>query len=141
MTGAKTFFFLTLLTALMIAAGAAFDHFFHGGGQFVRAMFLPTSDPGLVETVVGAMSAAPPEIAVAALESALRYDRDMPAALAELKLPVIAINPETPPTDVASMTQHGVDVMVMSDVGHFPMLESPDRFNRLLRTAIEKIAR
>ena len=65
----------------------------------------------------------------------------MPSALAELTLPVIAINPETPPTDVTSMARHGVEVMVMSDVGHFPMLEAPDRFNRILRTAIEKIAR
>jgi pimeloyl-ACP methyl ester carboxylesterase len=65
----------------------------------------------------------------------------MPAALAELKLPVVAINPETPPTDIASLSKHGVEVLVMSDVGHFPMLEAPDRFNRLLRTAVEKIAR
>jgi pimeloyl-ACP methyl ester carboxylesterase len=87
------------------------------------------------------MASAPPEVALGALDAALRYDREMPAALAELKLPVIAINPETPETDVASLSKHGVEVMAMSDVGHFPMLEAPDRFNRLLRTAIEKIAR
>jgi pimeloyl-ACP methyl ester carboxylesterase len=109
--------------------------------HLVRGMFQPGADPGLVDLVVTDMASAPPAVGVGALEAALRYDRDMPAALAELKLPVIAINPETPPTDVASMSKHGVEVIVMSDVGHFPMLESPDRFNRLLRTAIEKIAR
>jgi pimeloyl-ACP methyl ester carboxylesterase len=30
--------------------------------------------------------------------------------------------------------------MSMADVGHFPMMESPERFNRILRTAIEKLA-
>jgi pimeloyl-ACP methyl ester carboxylesterase len=39
------------------------------------------------------------------------------------------------------MTAHGVEVMLMSDVGHFPMMESPERFNRILRTAIEKLTR
>jgi pimeloyl-ACP methyl ester carboxylesterase len=116
-------------------------HFAEATRQFVRGMFVPPSDPGLVDLVARDMSEAPPEIAIGALESALRYDREMPAALADLKLPVIAINPETPATDVASLSKHGVDVMVMSDVGHFPMLEAPDRFNRLLRTAIEKVVR
>jgi pimeloyl-ACP methyl ester carboxylesterase len=109
--------------------------------QFVRGMFLPAADPALVAMVVDDMSSAPAEVGIGALESALRYDREMPSALAELKLPVIAINPEAPATDVASMSKHGVEVIVMSDVGHFPMLEAPDRFNRLLRTAVEKIAR
>ena len=109
--------------------------------QFVRGMFLPGADPALVAMVVDDMSSAPAEVGIGALESALRYDREMPSAQAELKLPVIAINPEAPATDVASMSKHGVEVIVMSDVGHFPMLEAPDRFNRLLRTAVEKIAR
>lgn len=108
---------------------------------FVRGMFLPGTDAGLVDLVAGDMASAPPEVAIGALESALAYDREMPVALKELKLPVIAINPETPATDLASLSAHGVEVMLMSDVGHFPMMESPERFNRILRTAIEKIAR
>lgn len=108
---------------------------------FVRGMFLPGTDKGLVDLVAGDMASAPPEVAIGALESALAYDREMPVALKELKLPVIAINPETPATDLASLSAHGVEVMLMSDVGHFPMMESPERFNRSLRTAIEKLAR
>ena len=108
---------------------------------FVRGMFLPGTDPGLVDLVAGDMASAPPEVGVGALESALAYDREMPIALKELKLPVIAINPETPATDLASMSAHGVEVMLMSDVGHFPMMESPERFNRILRTAIGKLTR
>lgn len=108
---------------------------------FVRGMFLPGTDPGLVDLVAGDMASAPPEVAIGALESAFAYDREMPAALKQLKLPVIAINPETPPTNVAALAAHGVEVMLMSDVGHFPMMESPERFNRILRTAIEKLTR
>lgn len=117
------------------------DNFAATTRGLVRGMFLPGTDAGLVDLVAGDMASAPPEVAVGALESALAYDREMPVALKELKLPVIAINPETPATDLASMAAHGVEVMLMSDVGHFPMMESPERFNRILRTAIEKLAR
>jgi pimeloyl-ACP methyl ester carboxylesterase len=117
------------------------DNFAETTRAFVRGMFLPGTDAGLVDLVAGDMASAPPEVAVGALEAALAYDREMPVALKALKLPVIAINPETPATDLASMTAHGVEVMLMSDVGHFPMMESPERFNRILRTAIEKLTR
>jgi pimeloyl-ACP methyl ester carboxylesterase len=29
--------------------------------------------------------------------------------------------------------------MIMNGVGHFMMMEDPDRFNRLLKTAIDKL--
>jgi pimeloyl-ACP methyl ester carboxylesterase len=117
------------------------DNFAATTRAFVRGMFLPGTDAGLVDLVAGDMASAPPEVAIGALESALAYAREMPVALEALKLPVIAINPETPATDLASMSAHGVEVMLMSDVGHFPMMESPERFNRILRTAIERLAR
>jgi pimeloyl-ACP methyl ester carboxylesterase len=73
--------------------------------------------------------------------SAIGFDRRIPAALAELKLPVIAINPEAPPTDMASMGRYGVGVVLMARVGHFPMLEDPERFNSILKTAVDTVPR
>ena len=66
--------------------------------------------------------------------------RQMPHTLDELKLPVIAITPDNAPTDVPSMRQHGVEVVIMPGVGHFSFLENPERFNGLLRSAIVKLA-
>ena len=108
---------------------------------FVRSMFIPSSDPLLVEQVAADMSSAPPDVALGALESALNYSREMPHTLGELKLPVIAINPDNAPTDTASLKLYGVEVMIMPGVGHFCMMENPGEFNRLLRTAIERITR
>ena len=105
----------------------------------VRSMFLPTSDATLVEQVAADMSSAPPEVALSSLEHAFSYSRDMPHTLGELKLPVIAINSGSSPTDTASMKRYGVDVIVMPNVGHFLMLEDPDRFNQLLNSAIDKL--
>jgi pimeloyl-ACP methyl ester carboxylesterase len=108
---------------------------------FVRGLFLPTSDRSLVERVATEMSAAPPAIALGALQSAFSYSRQMPRTLEALHLPVIAINPDNAPTDVASLERSGVKVMIMPGVGHFAMMEAPERFNRLLRTAIDTLVR
>jgi pimeloyl-ACP methyl ester carboxylesterase len=108
---------------------------------FVRGMFPASSNRSLVERVAMEMSAAPPTVGLGALESAMSFDREVPRALQELKLPVVAINPDYRPTDVASMKRYGVEVVFMSGVGHFLMMEDPERFNRLLRTVIDKLIR
>jgi pimeloyl-ACP methyl ester carboxylesterase len=109
--------------------------------SFVRGMFAPASDRALVERIAMDMSSAPPEVAIPALVSTISNGRQIPGALQELKLPVIAINPDKPPTDVESLQRQGVKVMVMPGVGHFVMMEDPERFNGLLRTAIDELAR
>lgn len=107
---------------------------------FVRTMFPADADVSLVEKVALDMSAAPPVVALGALESAVSYNREVIAALQELNLPVVAINPDYRPTDLESMESHGVEVVLMSGVGHFLMMEDPQGFNRLLREVIERWA-
>ena len=108
--------------------------------EFVRSMFVSTSDPALVERVAKGMSSAPPSVAMPSLRAAFGYSRQMPATLERLKLPVIAINPDNAPTDVGSLEHYGVSVMIMPGVGHFLMMEDPQRFNDLLSTALTRLA-
>ena len=108
---------------------------------FVRTMFPAGADPLLVDRVATDMAAAPPAIALSALESALRYAHEIPAVRAELDLPIVAINADNQPTDVASMQRHGVDVVIMPGVGHFLMMEDPARFNEILRTVVDSLTR
>ena len=104
-------------------------------------MFVTTSDPALVERVALDMSAAPPSIALPSLDSAFSYSREMPRTLERLHLPVIAINSDNAPTDVASLEHYGVQVIIMPGVGHFLMMEDPKRFNGLLSTAVDRLGR
>jgi pimeloyl-ACP methyl ester carboxylesterase len=108
---------------------------------FVRGMFRVGADEDLRERVAADMSAAPPRAALDALESAMSFDREIPGALQELRLPVIAINPESEANDIASMQRHGVEVLLMPGVGHFLMMEDAPRFNELLATAIAILLR
>jgi pimeloyl-ACP methyl ester carboxylesterase len=87
------------------------------------------------------MSAAPPEIAIDALEHAVGNDRAILAGLRELTPPVVAINPDYRPTDTEALSRYAVRTVVMSGVGHFLMLEDPDTFNRLLGEAIDEFKR
>jgi pimeloyl-ACP methyl ester carboxylesterase len=109
--------------------------------QFVRRMFLAGSDPTLVEWVVADMSSAPPEIAVNVMEHAINNDGAILAGLRELRVPIVAINPDHRPTDTEALRRHGVTAVTMTGVGHFAMLEDPAMFNRLLGDVIGTFAR
>jgi pimeloyl-ACP methyl ester carboxylesterase len=87
------------------------------------------------------MSSAPRSVALPCLVAATTYERVVAAGLDRLKLPAVAINPEPPATDVESLARHGIRTVPMSGVGHFPMLEDPERFDRLLRSVLEELVR
>ncbi len=106
--------------------------------KLVRGMFIPSSDKALVDWVVADMSAAPPEVAVLALEKAITFEPEILTGLRDLKAPIVAINPDYRPTDVEALQRYGVKVLLMSGVGHFLMLEDPETFNRLLGEVIEE---
>jgi pimeloyl-ACP methyl ester carboxylesterase len=105
--------------------------------KFVRGMFAPSSDPALVERVALDMSSAPQDVAVGALKSAMSFDREVPRALLELKIEVVALNSAHPPTDKASLLRYGVETVEIEDTGHFLMLEKPRQFNAALVKIIE----
>ena len=69
------------------------------------------------------MAAAPPEIALSALEHAITFEPAVARTLRGLGLPVVAINPDDKPTDIDALRRHGVETVLIS--GHFPMMEDP----------------
>jgi pimeloyl-ACP methyl ester carboxylesterase len=116
--------------------------FADGTYTFVRRnLFPPTADPALVERVASDMASAPQEIALASLESSITNDRVVPGALEELDVPVVSLNPARSNPDVASLERHGVEVILVPDVGHFMMMEDPAAFNAILRGVVEGLLR
>ncbi len=80
------------------------------------------------------MAATPREVTLGSLRYARNRQPAILAALPHIAAPIVAINPA--PTDVDSMRRHGVEPIVLEDVGHFPMIEAPDRFNPVLAAAL-----
>jgi len=105
----------------------------------VRTAFVPTSDSMLVEHIVAAMSATPPHIGIGAWEELLEYDRLLREGLQQVKAPKTAINAQWRPTNTEAAQRCGIEVVLMSGVGHFVMLEDPQTFNRLLDEAVKTI--
>ena len=106
---------------------------------FVRTMFLPTVEPALVNRVAGDMASAPSEIALDALAHTYGNAGRVIELLAELDLPVVAIQPDYEPTDETSLLEHGVRPVMMTGVSHFAMMEEPTQFNRVLEGVLEDL--
>jgi pimeloyl-ACP methyl ester carboxylesterase len=109
--------------------------------KYVRDfMFVPSSDPKLVEKIAKEAQAAPPEIAIAAMRSTFSYDAV--SAFEALRVPIHAINGDKYPTNLEGNRRHapGYGLTVMKGVGHYLMRERPEEFNRLLREALGKLA-
>lgn len=106
----------------------------------VGRLFVPSSDPALVEEVAAQMSSRPPDIAIDALEHAVSNEGPAAAGLRRLTAPVVSIHPAFRPPDVGSLREYGVRAIVMEDVGHWPMLEDPARFNALLEEILAGFA-
>lgn len=104
--------------------------------RFVRTMFPAHAEPALVNQVALDMASAPPDVALSAIRSSFQHAREVPKLIEELRIPVVAINPDNAPTDIESMEEYGVDVEIMTGVGHFLMLEDPERFNKLLLSTV-----
>lgn len=107
--------------------------------KMARKMFTSASDPQLVEEVVADMCSAPAELATKALSHAVRNRAAAVEALGKLTVPVVSINPDYRHTDIEGLARHGIRTVILNGVGHFPMLEDPSGFNRVLQLSLKRL--
>jgi len=106
---------------------------------FARGMFAENSDSALVDWVAADMSAAPPEVAISALE--FYFSSNALEMLKEANVPIRAINSDIWPTDLETNQENAAsyDLKLMPGIGHFVMQEDPVTFNRLLRETLDEL--
>ncbi|WP_394837492.1 alpha/beta hydrolase [Pendulispora rubella] len=108
----------------------------------VRAVFKEDFPPGAPEPVVRRVldeaAAAPPAISIPILRAF--FDYDAASAMRKVKAPIVAVNSEMHRTNVAGNRKFApqFDVVLMKNVGHWPMLERPGEFDLLLQQAIDR---
>lgn len=112
------------------------DDFAAAVNRFVRRLLPETIDGWLVDRIATDMAATSREVALGSLPYARNRQPAILAALPHIAAPIVAINPATAPTDIASLRRHGVEPILLEDVGHFPMIEAPDRFNAVLAASL-----
>ena len=115
---------------------------FSGGlKQMLRALFHPDADPELVAEAERRMARTSPEAAYATLLSLAGYDTGAPAR--RMSVPVRAINGDLFPTDVEAVrrVKADFDAVILPHMGHYPMLERPEEFNRQLGLIIAELSK
>jgi pimeloyl-ACP methyl ester carboxylesterase len=108
--------------------------------QMVRMLFHPDADPALVADAERRMSGTKPEAAYGMMLSLAGYSTA--GAVRKLTVPLRAINGDLYPTNVAGVraVKPDFDVVVMKHMGHYPMLERSDEFNRLVAEVVASLA-
>jgi len=113
--------------------------FVKGTQSFVREMFPPDADPELVNWVASEMSSADPEIGINAFRNLGNYD--LKSAVGKMEMPIYSINADLWPTnfEVNKKYVKSFKLKMMKGIGHFVMLEDPEKFNKLLEEIIKEL--
>jgi pimeloyl-ACP methyl ester carboxylesterase len=100
--------------------------------QFIKNMFMPTSDRQLVEKVIAVMLAAPSHVAANAMRGTLEFDSRAAAALCKAPTLHLAATPlRNPPQLMAEWLPNLVNGCTVG-AGHFNQLEVPDQVNAMI---------
>jgi len=114
-----------------------------GSRQFVSGMLAPQTDPQLKEWILSDMSAAPPEVALSAMNEMMKQYITGEAAkvFADIRIPVVTVNGDLWPVDYEANRRHmfSFDAIVLKGADHFLMMDRPDEFNKALEKAIQML--
>ncbi len=112
-----------------------------GVKAMTRRLFQPDADPKIVADAELRMARTSPNAAYAIFISIGGYDTG--AAVRRLEVPLRAVNGDLYPTDVDAVRKMKPDfeAKIMTHMGHYPMLERPEEFNRLLAETIAELSK
>ena len=105
----------------------------------VSFLFHKDADPALVAEAERRMMKTPPDAAYGMFMGMAGY---VPANSARrLTVPLRAINGDLYPTDFAGVrgVKPDFDAVIMTHMGHYPMLERPEEFNRHVAAVVAEL--
>jgi len=114
-----------------------------GSRTFVEEMILPSTDPQLRGWILSDMAAAPPTVAISALNCMMSQYITGEAAriFDEIHTPVMSVNGDMWPVNYEGNRRHMsfFDAIILKGADHFLMLDRSEEFNHSLEKAIRKI--
>ena len=115
-----------------------------GSRQFVGGMISADTDPQLREWILSDMSAAPPAVALSAMNEMMsQYVTGEAARIFDrIRIPVVTVNGDARPINYKANRRHmfSYDAIVLKGADHFLMMDRPEEFNRALEEAINKLS-
>ena len=109
--------------------------------KFIRGwMFVPGTDPMLIDRIVARAASTPPDVGLSALQNAFRYDAR--PALKEIRVPIHAINADKFPTSLDAARRYAPQfgATILKGHGHYLMLENPAEFGEALGRVLADMA-
>jgi pimeloyl-ACP methyl ester carboxylesterase len=111
-----------------------------GSRQFIGEMILPQTDQKLREWILADISAAPPAVALSAMNEMMSQyiTGDAAKIFEQIRIPVITVNGDLSPINYEANRRHmfSYDAIVIKKADHFLMMDRPEEFNRALEKAI-----
>jgi pimeloyl-ACP methyl ester carboxylesterase len=102
------------------------------------AFFIEESDSQLVEFVSNDMAQANASVALSAFRNLSQNDiKPTIISLKERGIKMTAINSDYQNINSDSLKELGINSVIMTNVGHFVMMENPDEFNKIIRELIK----
>lgn len=104
-----------------------------------ESLFPKNADPQFINKVAYDMSLEPPEVGVASMQALL--STDLAPVVADIHVPVLAINSDLEPTDVARIRKSLPEFQaeVIPHTSHFLMMDDAARFNPVLLRDIDTL--
>jgi len=116
------------------------EDFRDGSRQFVGEMIASNTDPQLREWILSDMSAAPPSVALSAMNEMMTQYITGEAAkvFKKVRIPVVTVNGDLWPVNYEANRRHmfSFDAIVLKEADHFLMVDRPIDFNKALEKAI-----
>lgn len=107
-----------------------------------QALLSPSTDKTIIDRVVTDYRNMDKNIGIDLISSAFTYSEREQDLMTLLKFKMFLINVDNIPTNEVSLKKYaasGYDILPIKGTCHFPMIEKPDEFNRLLQDIIIKI--
>jgi pimeloyl-ACP methyl ester carboxylesterase len=114
-----------------------------GSRQFVKEMISHRTDPLIRDWILSDMSAAPPAVALSAMNEMMsQYITGEAAKIFDgIRIPVFTVNGDLWPINYEANRRHmfSFDAIVMKEADHFLMMDRAEDFNRALEKVINTI--
>ncbi len=119
------------------------EDFQAGSRGFVGQMFSTNTDAQLREWILSDMSAAPPAVAMSAMDEMMSQFTSGEAAkvFEQVRVPVMSVNGSLWPINYEANRRHmsSYDAIVLTNADHFLMMDRPAEFNAALEEAVERL--
>ena len=119
------------------------EDFQAGSRGFVGQMFSTNTDAQLREWILSDMSAAPPAVAMSAMDEMMGQfiSGDAAKVFEQVRVPVMSVNGSLWPINYEANRRHmlSYDAIVLTNADHFLMMDRSAEFNTALEGAVERL--